>query len=337
VVNSDAVKNELVAIATVAQWFFVEGVERRLADEVRKPVHQVSLDSCYGELSTIVLERYSHIESVNGNQDEIAMSESATDSDSRRINARILLWLLRPVVAILVVIAAAPIVYRSTQFAGIPPIDQLVDPEIDGRVVMPGDEKAFTFYRRASLLLPAITTSIDDGIGVTAIDRGEDWAVVPVDVRDHLKKCKPALAEWKLGTELDDGHYLDVADFDYSTRLPVVQDLRRFARVAGLQMLRCQDEGETREAWTWLRAALRSSRHAGKHGVAIERLVGASIHSRTARAVVHWASWDEVSSEQLAKALGDLREIYRLTAATSATMKAEAILASNSLRGHLER
>ncbi|MGZ0171938.1 MAG: hypothetical protein ACKVHE_20535 [Planctomycetales bacterium] len=265
------------------------------------------------------------------------MSESATDSDSRRINARILLWLLRPVVAILVVIAAAPIVYRSTQFAGIPPIDQLVDPEIDGRVVMPGDEKAFTFYRRASLLLPAITTSIDDGIGVTAIDRGEDWAVVPVDVRDHLKKCKPALAEWKLGTELDDGHYLDVADFDYSTRLPVVQDLRRFARVAGLQMLRCQDEGETREAWTWLRAALRSSRHAGKHGVAIERLVGASIHSRTARAVVHWASWDEVSSEQLAKALGDLREIYRLTAATSATMKAEAILASNSLRGHLER
>jgi hypothetical protein len=34
------------------------------------------------------------------------------------------------------------------------------------------------------------------------------------------------------------------------------------------------------EAWSWYRAILRSSRHVGKHGVIIERLVGASIHEK---------------------------------------------------------
>jgi len=267
------------------------------------------------------------------------MSEVTTDSVSDPPKVPILLWLLRPVVAIpivvFVMIVAAPIVYRSAQFNGIPPIGQIVDPEVDGRVVMPVNDNAFMFYRRAAAMLPAVSGSINYPTAVAATDRGEDWSVVATDVRDHLEKCQPALAEWKLGTELDDGHYLDVADFDYSTLLPVVQDLRRFSRLAVLQMLRCQDEGKTDEAWAWLRAALRSSRHAGKHGVAIERFVGMSIHSRTAKAIVHWAARDEVSSEQLWKALGDVREIYRLTTATSETMKAEATLATNTLEDPL--
>lgn len=267
------------------------------------------------------------------------MSEAVTESANNPPKVRILLWLLRPVVAIpiaiLVVIAAAPIVYRSTQFHGIPPIDQIVDPEIDGRVLLPANENAFTFYRRALAMLPVVSGSIDDVAGVTAIDRGEDWSVVPSDVRDRLEKCQPALATWKLGTELDDGHYLDVADFDYSTLLSDVQTLRRLSNLAALHMLRSLSEGKTDKAWAWLRAALRSSRHAGKHGVAVERLVGISIHHQTARAIVHWASQNEVSNEQLLQALADVREVYRLTTATSATMKAEAILAANTLEDPL--
>lgn len=258
-----------------------------------------------------------------------------TDSTSDPPTIPILLWLLRPAVAIpiaiMVLIFAAPIVYRSTQFYGIPPISPIVAPEIDGRVVLPANENAFMFYRRASAMLPAVPGSIDDGAGVTAIDRGEDWSVVPSDVRDRLEKCQPALATWKLGTELDDGHYLDVADFDYSTLLSDVQTLRRLSNLAALHMLRSLSEGKTDKAWAWLRAALRSSRHAGKHGVAVERLVGISIHHQTARAIVHWAAQNEVSIEQLSEALADVREIYRLTTATSATMKAEAILAANTL------
>jgi hypothetical protein len=46
---------------------------------------------------------------------------------------------------------------------------------------------------------------------------------------------------------------------------------------------------------------------------------------------VHWASQDEISSEQLVEALEDVRDIYRLTSPTSTTMKAEAIVAANTL------
>lgn len=235
-------------------------------------------------------------------------------------------------IAVLGVIIAAPFIYRSMQFRGIPPIDAIVDPEIDGRVVLLASENAFTFFQHAAAMLPAVSGSANYPAAVATIDRGEHWSAVPTDIRDHLKKCQLALEEWKIGTELDDGNYLDVAALDYSALLPAIQDLRRFSRLAVIQMLRCNDEGKTDQAWTWLRATLRSSRHAGKHGVAIERLAGSSIHSGAAKAIVHWASQDEVLSEQLRKALEDVREINRLTPAMSATMKPEAILAMNSLR-----
>ena len=261
------------------------------------------------------------------------MSESATDCDSRRTNARILLWLLRSVVAIpiaiLVVIAAAPIVYRSTQFYGIPPIDQLVDPEIDGRVVMPSDENAFTFYRCATQLLPSDSEMINVRAGIEIIDRGESWTAVPADVRNHLDECQPALAQWKLGTELDSAHYLDVADYNYSTMLPVVQDLRRFSHLATLQMSRCLAAGKTAEAWSWLKALVRSSRHVGKQGVSIERLVGIAIHEAACESILMWARHDSVTGELLEAAIRDLREANLLTLATSDTMKAEAVVASN--------
>ena len=263
------------------------------------------------------------------------MTEPAADSINDAPKPLLLLRLLRPAVTIPAVvvslIAVAPIIYRSSQFSGIPPIDPIVDPEVDGRVTLSDNENAFTFYKLAVSLLPTASGAIDIRSGIAAIDSDQQWDDVPEDVRDHLDRCQAALTEWKLGTGLDDAHYLDVADFSYSTQLPLTQDLRTFSHLAALQALRALDQGDADESWVWLRAYLKSSRHAGAHGVAIERLVGTALHAGAARSIVYWARRPEVTSEQLQRALKEIREIDRLTPKASVTLKAEAIVASNVL------
>jgi hypothetical protein len=245
------------------------------------------------------------------------------------------LFLLRPVVAypifILMLLAAAPIIYRSMQFHGIPQIDDIVDPEVDGRVTMAPRDNAFTYYNYAESLLPPRAGNVETWSGIRAIESGKGWEAVPQDVRDYLGLSQAALDEWKLGTELDDAHYRDVADYSLSTKLPMTRELMTFAGLAILQSLRCLDEGKTDEAWQWLKAVLRSSRHPGQHGVAVERLVGITIHKVAAQAIVAWATQDEITSEQLREVLDQIREINRLTPKTSTTMKAEAIAASNAM------
>lgn len=264
--------------------------------------------------------------------------DAPTESDIQPRS--VIVTLLRPVVIgpalILAMIVAAPIVYRSMQFAGIPPIEPIVDPEVDGRVVIPEAENAFTFYRQAVPLLPPSAGTVDVSVGNEAIAIGQGWKAVPPDVRDSLDSSKAALAMWKQGTELDEAHYIDVADMDYSTVLPMTQELRTFARLATLQMLRCLEEGKTEEAWDRLRAILKSGRHSGMHGITIERLVGIAIHTMASRAIVHWAAHDTVTIEQLRRAADEVQEIYRLTPATSKTLKAEAICTTNVLENPVE-
>lgn len=261
------------------------------------------------------------------------MTESEQRAEFTARSSSRLLTLLRPTVAIpifiFLMIAATPIIYRSLQFHGIPPIGELVDREIDGRVSIAPRNNAFTFYNYAESLLPPIPNTVNIGAGVEAVESGEGWEVIPQDVRDQLDLCRPALDEWKLGTELDDAHYRDVADYSYSTDLSMTKSLRKIAGLAIVQSMCCLDEGKTDEAWRWLKAVLRSSRHVGRHGVAIERLVGVALHNSAAQAIVAWASHDEITSGQLREALDDIRRIYRLTPKTSETLKAEAIVAEN--------
>ncbi len=263
------------------------------------------------------------------------MTVSTEDSINEPPKPPLLLRLLRPLIVIptliVTLIAIAPIIYRSSQFYGIPPIEPIVDPEVDGRVTLSDHENAFTFYRRAASMLPSAPSSVDIRVGMKAIDSDQNWDAVSQDVRDHLDLCQAALAEWKLGTDLDEAHYLDVADFNYSTQLPLTQELRTFSELAALQALRALHQGNADESWVWLRASLRSSRHSGAHGVAIERFVGIALHTGAARSIVYWARRPEVTSEQLQQALKEIREIDRLTLKASVTLKAEAVVASNVL------
>ena len=200
-----------------------------------------------------------------------------------------LAFVFRPFVivplTILVVIVAVPIVYRASRFTGIPPIDEIVDRELEGRFVVEDDRNAFTLYRSAVSMLPPNTSEQQIDAGHEAVRTGRGWAAITPELRQYVEDSQGALAEWKLGTERDEAVYTEIATADFAALIPVTQELRAFGRLAVLQALRDLDEGKPDEAWQWLRALMRSSRHTGKHGFIIERFVGIALHQLAAQSI----------------------------------------------------
>lgn len=263
---------------------------------------------------------------------------TARPSERPAKSRSILAFLCRPIVMIPVVmitlLVAIPIVYRSSRFSGIPPIEDVVDREA-ASFHLAETENAFTFYRSASSMLPPVSqnSAVDISIGLETLKFQRGWDSVPEDVRDYLKKSEQALAEWRLGTELDDGVYIDVSAANWMTMLPVIQDLRSFSRLAILQAVRCLDEGKPDDAWQWLRAVLRSSRHSGKHAGMVERFVGMAMHKTAAQAIAVWATHESVTLKSVENALSEVRSNFKLTAPASATIKAGYFMSINTILG----
>lgn len=250
--------------------------------------------------------------------EQVTKAEDTLQSRSR------FAFLLRPwflaVVTVFVILVAAAFVYRSTRFSGIPPIDEIVDLEAEVIVPVSDDENAFTYYRSAVSMLPPVPKGLDLRESVTrATQSHRGWAAVRQEEREYLNSCEAALVEWQLGTEFRDRVFVP----DMSDEFPEVPllELQTVGLLADLRALQCLNDGKTEEAWHWLRALLRSSRHLGQNGHLIDRLLGAALHEMAAQTIVTWAEDERVSPEDAQRALIEVREIYGLTVANSLHLK----------------
>ena len=109
-----------------------------------------------------------------------------------------LMFFLRPVVlgpvTLFLLIIVAGLAYRSSRFSGIPPIDEIVNRETEGRIEIEPDENAFTFYERAFRLIPATLDEKAIGEAVDALDAGDvEWDAVLRQQKRVSKSVKPYL------------------------------------------------------------------------------------------------------------------------------------------------
>ncbi len=158
------------------------------------------------------------------------------------------------------------------------------------------------------------------------------WAQAGTTVREYLEQNRPALLTWREGSERPDAIYNQAGNLAFDTLLPVVQDLRTFARLAGLEGSRLEEQGKMEEAWTWYRAMLRSSRHVGRHGVIIERLVGGRIHELSSGRILHWAADPRVDAVLLRRAVADTLAADALTVPLSENLKLEYLMCLRDLQ-----
>jgi hypothetical protein len=188
-------------------------------------------------------------------------------------------------------------------------------------IVIPDADNAYVLYTEAKqklLRLPAALHKVDL--------KTLTWATAGDEVRDFTEQNRPALEAWREGTGRPDALYNQPGKLAVDTLLPVVQELRLLASLAALEGSRHEEKAEMEEAWRWYRATLRSSRHVGRHGVIIERLVGAVIHETAARRILHWAADPRVDARLLRQALDDTLAADAMTPPVSETLKLEYLM-----------
>jgi hypothetical protein len=249
-----------------------------------------------------------------------AMAPSEPGAVPQRRVTRIRLFALA-VVATLAVMSGVS-VWRMRSLNDLPDVGDPFDvAEARKLVVMSDDDNAYVKFEEARRQLTRFTYALSraDWAKLT-------WSKAGKDVCDYVQLNHPALATWRQGSERPDALYHQPGAMAADTILPVVQDLRTLCRLAGLEGSRHAERGDMDEAWAWYRAMLRSSRHAGKRGVLIERLIGAAIFQDSAQRIVRWAEDPRVSVEVLRRVLADAIAADGLSAPLSDTMKLDYLI-----------
>ncbi len=157
------------------------------------------------------------------------------------------------------------------------------------------------------------------------------WADAGAIGHDYLEQNRPALLAWRAGTERPDALYHQPGKLRFDTILPLVDDLRELAWLAGLEGSRVEEQGAMSEAWSWYRSILRSSRHVGMRGLLLERAAGAVIHEKTARRIVRWAADPRVDAALLRRALAEALAADAMTPPLSENMKLEYLICMRDL------
>lgn len=236
----------------------------------------------------------------------------------------ILVTLLRPKVAIpvslVVLLLLSPLIIRGWSLRGVPDIPKPFDAEPLLSLEIPAEENAFVEYRQASALYidpPTHVSELRDKISE------EGWHLSDDQVKQFLHDNENALLTWKRGSEKAKAQYVLARDYHISTDLNVVQDIREFQRTVMLLGRKLEAEGRYEEAWEWYRASVRASRHSGKNGSAIERLVGVACFAISSQRLEDWAAHPDVSRKLLLRAVEELQEDWELTEKNSNIWKIE--------------
>ena len=241
--------------------------------------------------------------------------------------------LLRPKVAIplflVFLILVSPLVIRGWFLRGVPNAPEPFDaqPLLDYSV--PDDENAFNDYRMATSLYIQPTPELSQ-LRDRISEQG--WQLANDEVRQFLHDNEDALLAWKEGTQKDLALYIPAEDYEITTLLEVVQNMRELHRTAILICKQLEAEGHyPQEAWYWYRAAVRASRHTGTHGCFIERLVGMALFQETASHLESWAAHPELSGDDLRKAIDQLQTDWQLTEKPSTALQIEYLTLEHTL------
>jgi hypothetical protein len=204
----------------------------------------------------------------------------------------------------------------------LPDIGDPVDLQALGEAVeIADDDNAFVCYKQAHAKLGKLTHGVQ-----TELWKNPTWSGASPNLKEFLKQNQPALELWREGTDRPDALYHQPAQTAVDTVLPLAQDIGMLGRLAGLEGSRHEEANEMAEAWRWYRASLRASRHVGKHGVIIERMIGAGLHEQAVRRILPWSANPRVDSPLLRRALADTIAADAMTPPLSQHLKYEYIM-----------
>jgi hypothetical protein len=236
-------------------------------------------------------------------------------------------------------ILISPLLLRAWFLSKIPDIPEPFNVDEFCKVDITPGQNAFDHYREAYRLKEAIDvvrkTDNNEALWANYDEvTAKGWSSASDSLKKWLEDYREVLAEWKRGTECSDALYLSRREMDFASQIPVSHSLREIAKVAQCNAARLEAEGNLKEAGeTWI-AILRSSRHAGRSGVAVEQLTGRAMHHWATEGLNRWAAHPDVTRDHLISVQRQVREADELSLPLSSLFKAEYLAASNTLKRH---
>ncbi len=255
------------------------------------------------------------------------VSELTTQNVARERSSRILGrfgpgWLLAAWIAFGLATILGVSIWGVRSLRGLPDVGDPFDVAAARRPIAIADkDNAYVAYAAADaggFRIPA---------GLAKVDfKALTWSEAGPDVREFLGQNRSVLAIWREGSERPDALYHQPGASAVDTLLPLSQDMRLVALLAGLEGSRLEQDGAMGRAWEWYRAMLRFSRHVGRHGCLIERHIGAAVHEVATRRILRWAADPRVDTGQLRRALDETLAADALTAPLSDALKFEYMM-----------
>jgi hypothetical protein len=246
---------------------------------------------------------------------------SGTRQKSRARASR-LAWIALAAVALI----GSIVLLRSTSLHGLPRIPDPFEAYKDSVFPLAESENAFTFYRQAY-------DRYVDATNGSRTNAFTDSSQITPGLLAHLEANRESLGLWFEGTKRERGALIvDPAHARGDIILDVTNKLRnRFSPLANLRAFQLQNQGDYNGSWTWVRANLRSARHAAMSGFLVERAIGSQIYQYAADQAIHWADDPKVDVMQLRQALADVLVINELTTPASRIVLYECVTALNTL------
>jgi hypothetical protein len=212
--------------------------------------------------------------------------------------------------------------WRAASLRGLPRAPEPFDLARYGRVEVPDADNAMVAYRAVFARFGGLATE-GYRIGDAAAWNARDWSRADPEIRRWVEDHREALAAWLPATDRPDALLVQPEAMRINTDLGPLQQLRPYVRLALLEGSRLEGAGDPAGAWRMYRAALRASRHAGRHGGTVPRVVGNAILRESRPRVEAWIERPDVTPELLRRAIADVEACRSMTPPASEAVRAD--------------
>jgi hypothetical protein len=247
--------------------------------------------------------------------------------------------------AVLLAMAAAPVVWWNVQLMGLPDIGDPFDVESFRSATIPDDQNAFVIYREATdrftpldrslasagtrfvNVLPMVSGALEIETPARLLEEKLDllaaWSKADPRVRRWADENHEALALYRRGSERPDA--LDPGRAGPPNRRSdeEMRALRSLHLLALLEASRLEERGDMAEALGWYRTALRASYHFGLRGAQIHRVIADRWRGELLARLTAWSADRRTTPAMVRQALDDVIACQGLAPWDTYTIKAD--------------
>jgi hypothetical protein len=219
--------------------------------------------------------------------------------------------------------------WRGLSLWRLPDVGEPFDVERFGTVRVADSDNALPLYLEAQKRIKPLDAP------QKALDskawKVDDWAGLDPELKRWVVESRPAIEPWLRAAERADALQVQPGEMRVTSILDATQKIRELAQLAIREGSRLEHDGDLEGAWRIYRAILRSSRHAGRHGGAMQRLVGHSVLVVARAPIGRWIEDPAVPPVLLRRAIDDVEACQAMTSPNSEMVRAEYFACRDAL------